>query len=180
MTLDEFLNFCRHQAVPPLVRLWMAHDGTVVQLLEAALLQTIQLRLVAQHERVVDPQTTAFLSLPKGEKGMERVVWLTGPGKENAQKILMARSIFPVAGLPPRVYQQLQMGIKPLGVILREEKIPTHRNQFEIFHAPFPEMARALALPDETPIWTRRYRLTFAGNLSVSVFEALSPFVVML
>ena len=183
MTVETFLDFCRDHSVSPMVRLLMTTDGMVVRALEGLFLETVQLILIHQREGVIEEATSRWLGIPQGEKGITRSVWLTLKQDDSGtdQKILMAESILPLSGLPPHLYQEvqqeIQMGIKPLGLILHQFQIPLYRDQFEISHGPSPEVAKALNLPNGTPFWTRRYRLTLPSGAPWAITEILTPFV---
>ncbi len=177
-TLKVFLEDCKGLQCSAMLRLLLSSDGSTTRSFESLFLRPITLELIRQKEVLVDEVLSAQLQVPKGEKGIERAVWLKTLGdvdSESIQNLLYAVSIFPVSGFAPDLSQELQMGQKPLGQIIAERGLATCRDNFEIAYLPFPEVASALYLKEDTLFWARRYRLSIATQGSAYILEVFSP-----
>jgi chorismate-pyruvate lyase len=198
LKVEAFRNYCRDHPINPLLRLLLTSDGTVVGHLNSLLLKTIQVDVQAQHEIVIDDELSEWLEIPKGEKGVERKIWLTegaflSPSDDNrpdrshpenreektittrGEKRLYAISTFPVSRLKPEFYHEMKLGRTPLGRMIEEHRLSTRRDQMEIGHHPFPEIAKEMGYPQEQLFWARRYRLTISEQASGAIFEIFSP-----
>jgi chorismate-pyruvate lyase len=198
LKVEAFRNYCRDHPINPLLRLLLTSDGTVVGHLNSLLLKIIQVDVQAQHEIVIDDELSEWLEIPKGEKGVERKIWLTegaflSPSDDNrpdrshpenreektittrGEKRLYAISTFPVSRLKPEFYHEMKLGRTPLGRMIEEHRLSTRRDQMEIGHHPFPEIAKEMGYPQEQLFWARRYRLTISEQASGAIFEIFSP-----
>ena len=170
LKVEKFYSECRRQAIDPRLRLLLTTDGTVVHFLQALFLNPIKLLLQEQHEIVIEDSLSDWLEIPRGEKGFERKAWLT-----QGEKKVFAISTFQTSHLKPDFYQEIKLGEKAIGEIIREQGLLTRRDRLEIFHLPQPEVAGALGLPEKELFWARRYRLTIAEQASGAIFEVFSP-----
>lgn len=162
--------------IDPILRLLLSSDGTTVRNFKGLFLRQAGLELVAQHEVAVNEPLSLQLSIPKGEKVLERSVWLTlEAGDGVKKKVLFASSVFPLLRLTPKLNLALQLGEKPLGQIIEEGHLPTFRDFLEVGFLPFPEVAQGLSLPKDTLFWARRYRLWINGTVSAFICEVFSP-----
>lgn len=205
LKVEAFRNDCRDHPVSPLLRLLLTSDGTLVGHLNSLFLKTIQVEVQAQSEVLIDDELSKWLEIPKGEKGVERKIWLTeggslspsdtcsvsscdpGPDQINpdsgpqkpistrGEKKLYAVSTFPISRLKPDFYHDMKLGRKPLGQMIEERRLSTRRDQLEIGHRPFPEVAKELGFPKDQLFWARRYRLTISERASGAIFEIFSP-----
>lgn len=197
-----FYDYCRNRATnlslllpplpPPLLRLLLLSDGTVTHFLEGLFLKTISFELERQSEVIISDKDAKRLSIPKGEKGIERRGWLTfSPPlpdrfgnrsrisrrvcKSNKGRLLYAISIFPLAKLSPRLSHEILLGQKPLGQIILDQDLLFRRHALEMGRFKLPEIAQAFGFSDQEPVWARRYQLTLSGSVSGLLFEAISP-----
>ncbi len=177
-TLQVFLEDCKGLQLSPILRLLLSSDGSTTRSFKSLFLRPITLELIHQKEVLIDEVLSSQLRLPKGDKGIERAVWLKtlrDADSEPTQKLLYAVSTFPVSGFAPALSQALQLGQKPLGQIIDERGLATYRDSFEIACLPFPQVASELRLEEETLFWARRYRLSIATQVSAHIFEVFSP-----
>jgi len=176
MTLDDFWQHCRNHPVSPLLRLLLSSDGSMVRSLMGLYLSPPALELIDQSERLLDDESSGCLGVPKGEKAIDRTVWLTlQQGPSGPTRVLFARSLFPIAKIKPNLYQEMRLGKLPLGEILESRALSTWRDQLHIACLPFPELAPGLGLAEDQLFWARRYRLTISGEISAIICEVLSP-----
>jgi chorismate-pyruvate lyase len=198
--VEAFRDYCRDHPVSPLLRLLLTSDGTVVGHLNALFLRTIEVEVQAQSEVLIDDELAAWLEIPKGEKGVERKIWLTEggfrsssdetsetsaprnvkdppafPASARGEKRIYAISTFPISRLKPDFYHDMKLGRTPLGRMIEERRLSTRRDQMEIGHRPFPEVAKELGLSQDQLFWARRYRLTISERASGAIFEIFSP-----
>jgi len=175
-TLEEFLKDCEKFQIPPLLRLLLASDGSTTRSFNSLFLTPITITLESQHESLIDDSSASQLEVSKGEKAIERCIWLkTGKGSKPDQKLLHAASILPISRFMPDIYQELQLGQKPLGQIIAERGLATHRDCFEVALLSFPDVAKELELKEDTLLWARRYRLSISGQISALIQEVFSP-----
>ena len=195
LKVEAFRDYCRDHPVSPLLRLLLTSDGTVVGHLNSLFLRKIELEVQAQSEVLIDDELSAWLEIPKTEKGIERKIWLTeggffssDPALRNAktdppadcpstrgEKRVYAISTFPISRLKPDFYQDMKSGRTPLGKMIEERRLSTRRDQLEIGHRPFPDVAKELGFPQDQLFWARRYRLTISERASGAIFEIFSP-----
>ncbi|MFQ5949339.1 MAG: chorismate--pyruvate lyase family protein [Nitrospiria bacterium] len=182
MNLEAFWDYCREDTIDALLRLLLTSNGAVVRHLSALTLGSIGLTIESQCEILINDDLSEKLEIPKGEKGFERRIWLTGgnalPEKDplgnEEKKWLHAVSIFPISRLKPDLYQEMRLGEKPLGRIIEEKQLPTYRDLLEISRLPFPEIAKGLGLSEDMLFWARRYRLTILDQPGI-ICEVFSP-----
>lgn len=182
LTVEKFWDYCRDHPVDPSMRMLLASDGTVVRLLQTLFLQPIGIEVRSQRELLMDDALADWLEIEKGEKAVERKVWLTTPPDRRneslpkGRKRIFAISTFPISPkLPPGFYQEMQLGQKPLGRIIQERRLLTRRDRLEIRRLRDPEAAEELGLPPGDFFWARRYRLTISEQVSGAIFELFSP-----
>ena len=173
MSQKSFCDYCKEHPFPPLLRLFLLSDGTVTHFLEAFFLKTMIFELEEQSSIVLTDQDAQRLSLPKGEKAMQRKGWLTL--QDSSKKVLYVDSILPTSRFTPRFYQEILLGQKALGQIIHDQKLLFRRDLIEIGCFSLPKIAREFGLPSDWRIWARRYHLTLSGEGSVTLFEAISP-----
>lgn len=169
--VEAFWEECRRRPIDPILRLLLSSDGTLVRLLQSLFLKPVRLSIQSQREVLIEDPLSGWLGIPPGEKGIERKAWLIQDVKR-----VFAISILPISQLKPDFYQELLLGQKPFGEIIREKGLPTRRDRLEIYRLPQPEVAGALGLSESELFWARRYRLTISEQVSGAIFEVFSPF----
>ena len=175
-TLEVFLENCKSLPIPPMLRLLLASDGSTTRSFNSLFLMPVRLELVSQHEMAVDGLQSSQLGVSRGEKAIERAVWLKVVERDKPErKLLYAVSTIPISHCKPDLYQELQIAQKPLGQIIEERGLATHRDCFKVACLPFPQVARGLALKEDTLFWARRYRLSISEEISVLIREVFSP-----
>ncbi|MFQ5589381.1 MAG: chorismate--pyruvate lyase family protein [Nitrospiria bacterium] len=175
-SISAFWSDWEKRPVDPLFRLLLSSDGTTVRSVKSLFLRLPVLEVVRQEEVVMDAATALQLEAPEGEKAVERAVWLNIEKAGGArEKLLYAVSTLPVSRLEPALYQALQLGRQPLGQLIDEQSLPTFRDRLEVAHLPFVNVAKALALKEDTLFWARRYRLSISGQASAIICEIFSP-----
>jgi len=169
------MEYCKSQPnlPPPLLRLFLLFDGTVTHFFETVFLETISFELEGQSEMILSNEDAIRLSVPKGEKGMQRQGWLTR--KNSPNRMLYVDSIFP--RLSPPLYQEILLGQKTLGQIIHSQKLLLRRDRIEIGLFSLPKIASGFGSLSDPMIWARRYRLILAGEGSLLLFEAISPHI---
>ncbi len=178
LTINVFLERCKNQAVNPLLRLLLSSDGTAIRSFNSIFFNPPELEVLDQHETFADENLALQLGIPQGEKVVERSVCLSIIRNEGIkEQLLFAISRFPVSRLKPDLYQDLQLGQKPLGQIVEERSLSTFRDCLEIAHLPFPKVAEALELKEDTLFWARRFRLSISGQVSAFICEVFSPYL---
>ncbi len=112
------------QSLHPIQRALLATDGSFTLLLAALYEEAIETKLIGQEQRLIK-QADARLLLEKGDPILDRRVLLTTA--ESDRPITYAESSVVVSrlGLPMR--RDLEEGIKPIGLLLRQEALETHR-----------------------------------------------------
>lgn len=196
LKVEAFRDYCRNHPVSPLLRLLLTSDGTVVGHLNSLFLRTIEVEVQAQSEVLINDELSAWLEIPRREKGVERKIWLTeggflppsreadalrgpnrplDPASPRGEKRVYAISTFPISRLKPDFYHDMKLGREPLGRMIEERRLSTRRDQLEIGHHPFPEVAKELGFPQDQLFWARRYRLTISEQASGAIFEIFSP-----
>ncbi len=176
MTLEDFWRYCGNHPLSPLLRLLLSSDGSMVRSLKGLFLVPTSLEVVDQAERLLDDESSTRLEVPKGEKAIDRTVWLSVKvGPSEGKRLVFARSLFPISKTRPDLYQEMRLGETPIGEIIETRALSTWRDRLEIAYLPFPEVASGLGLAEDHLFWARRYRLTISGTVSAILFEVFSP-----
>jgi|GEM_PF-1812818 len=192
LTREAFWEYCRRHPVDPILRMLLASDGTLIFHLKSLFLASVEVAVQEQREILLDEERADWIGIPAGEKGIERKVWLAvgapsaaGPPRgafvdlqkqvEKGERKVFAVSTFPLAGLKPDLYQEIQLGQQPIGQMIETHRHLTRRDRLEIARLALPSIAEALGLKPEEIFWARRYRLIISDQVSAMIFEAFSP-----
>lgn len=117
-----------------------------------------------------------FLGAASGDEATEREVWLNA----GAKRLLYARTLIPVKMIDQEVKAALdEKGSEPLGRVLASNGILFAKERLEIGIVRCPGATKDLLLPEETPLFARRYILFNKGTggwiIKAAVTEIFSP-----
>ena len=189
LTKEAFWDFCRRNPIDPILRILLTSDGTLIGHLRSLSLAPVEVAVQEQREISIDAEQASWIGVPAGEKGIQRKVWLTvrtssapssseifGPLKPaGKERKIYAVSTFPLSGLKPELYQEIQLGHHPIGQMIETHRLLTRRDRLEIARLALPPIAEELGLKQEELFWARRYRLILSDQVSAVIFEAFSP-----
>ncbi len=193
LTKEAFWDYCRRHPIDPVLRLLLTSDGTLICHLQSLFLAPVEVAIQEQREIQIDEEHSAWVGVAPGEKGIQRKVWLTvgtpsaavppslgasgdrpGAARKGERKVY-AISTFPLSGLKPDLYQEIQLGQHPIGQIIETHRLLTRRDRLEIARLALPPIAEELGLKQGELFWARRYRLIISDQVAAVIFEAFSP-----
>lgn len=155
----------------PFQRVLLATDGTLTEILEAYLGESM--RVVILHQRQVETETRiADLALPRGKEVVQRQILLRG--KWSHKNYLYADSIL----VPERLSEKLRYGVlftqKPLGQLMIEAALETRRELLASSIHPAEALGRHFAATPATRMISRTYRI-FAQRRAIMLITEKFP-----
>ncbi|MFQ5585523.1 MAG: chorismate--pyruvate lyase family protein [Thermodesulfobacteriota bacterium] len=172
----ELLTALRGENLLPHQLLLMLSDGSLTTHLEAIYDCTLTVEIRESGTVLLEEGEAAFLGVTPGGEAVARGTWLKAGGK----KLVYAKTLLPVERLDERLIRDVSTVEEPLVRLLTTEYPFSRKERIEIGIVASSAVAGELDVPDDTPFWMRRYRLTTqaeAGERSVRamVTELFSP-----
>jgi chorismate-pyruvate lyase len=159
----------------PLQRILLITDGTLTEILEAYLLEPIE--LVKLSERVLrGKDVNAPLTLETDERVLERKINLRGARSGSLH--VYAESLILVDRLAPSFQTELLETNIPLGRLWRSHRLETFKQLVSVECRPAHELSTHLACAKDTPVLGRVYDVFSAGRLVMRIAEnfcAMTP-----
>ncbi|OGP17979.1 MAG: hypothetical protein A2V21_307150 [Deltaproteobacteria bacterium GWC2_55_46] len=124
----------------------------------------------------ITAEAASFLGAEVGAEAMEREVWLTGGGR----RLLYAHALIPEGMIAPDIKSALDERPKePLGRVLASNGVLFAKERLEIGIVKSPCASRDLEIPEDTPLFARRYILFNKGAdrwiIKAGLTEIFSP-----
>src|SRR5450432_4115111 len=144
----------------PLQRLLLVCDGTLTDVLQAALRQPIGLTKLS----ITESTATAPISdleVHPGDRIMERKILLTN--QATAEVYVYADSVLAVDRLPPKFYEDLTSSALPLGRLWSAHRLETFKELVSVTRAPNYDCHQYFA-PDKQTLIARTYRVICGGR----------------
>jgi chorismate-pyruvate lyase len=158
----------------PLQRLLLVCDGTLTDVLEAALRQPIGLIKLAVTESTATARI-ADLAVHPGDRIMERRILLTN--QATGEVCVYAESVLAVDRLPLKFYEDLTSSALPLGRLWSAHRLETFKELVGVTRSPSYDCHKYFA-PGERALIARTYRVFCGGRpvmLISECFPAASP-----
>ena len=158
----------------PEERMLLTSDGSLTLQLEALLNAPIGLEVKRNVRVAMSAEEASWLSEEPLHEATEREVWLIS----GARRLVYAHSV--ISRAEQHLGEALDEGLKPLGALLVEREIPVLKKDLRIAVVSAAAVAAELAMPADTLLAARRYRLVKkkAGGdwiIKARVFEVFSP-----
>lgn len=170
MNMKEFIQFCQANKVPPLARLILSSDGSLVRFLQALFLREINIQVVDQKEIPMDTHMGEFLEVQEGLKTVERQAWLC----VEKTKLVFAHSFINATGSDGKILEDIWKRESPMGSLLRDNDIPVIRDRLGIARIKNDSLAREFKTVDDI-LWSRFYRFIGGDGFRAAIFEIFSP-----
>jgi chorismate-pyruvate lyase len=154
--------------VSALERVLPVIGGTVTEVLERHLGEPLRATQLDQRTTVC-AQPLPALALAVGELVLERRVLLRGA--TTSAPVLYAESLIALDRLDPRVRQGLLTTDKPIGRLIRENRLEIFRELLGSERAGNPHAAALFGLPLQTPLLSRIYRMSNGGQPVMQITE---------
>jgi len=141
--------------LPPFLRVLLAVDGTVTEVLEAWFGEPVaveKLRMAVEAGRAAD-----------------RAVVLKGA--RTGRRFAHAVSALDLDALPAAMRQGLSKGTRGIGQLMRDERLETYRELGPVWAEPAGALAPALHCAPENTLIGRRYAIWMAGRPAIRIVE---------
>lgn len=152
-------------------RILMTTDGTVTEILEAQLWESIQ--VVKLYQDLVELDTAVpYLDVEPQSRALVRKVMLRG--KLSHKNYIYAESII----IPERLDDKLKDGLlnfqKPIGLLMLEDRLETFREILSCKLEPAEEVAQHFDIAPESNLVSRTYRI-FANRFPIMLITEKFP-----
>ncbi|MHB8483557.1 MAG: chorismate--pyruvate lyase family protein [Nitrospiria bacterium] len=171
---QSFINDSKKSNLSPLIRILLTSGGTLTNGLQSLLMGPVYLEVANQMIIEIDNETAQFLGLKEQEKAIFREVWLLNDQKK---RMVYARSYLPMNSLDPFLLQQVQLKSRAIGDLIDSSNLPSLKDKMTFSKIESAFLAGAFDIPEETSMWSRRYRLIVQNCLLASIQEFFSPFL---
>jgi chorismate-pyruvate lyase len=152
----------------PLQRVLLITDGTLTEILEAYLLEPIE--LVKLSEKLLkSSEVSARLDIEEGERVMERKINLRGA--KSGVLHVYAESLILVDRLAPSFQAELLETDIPLGRLWRSYRLETYKQLVSVACQPARELGAHLGCAENAPVLGRVYDVFSAGRLVMRIAE---------
>jgi chorismate-pyruvate lyase len=154
-------------ALTPLHRALLVNDGTVTRLVEASVLEPVEVDTLDQQTVEVDDQR--WLDLPATPTPvLRRRVAIRG--RASGRLYVLAESLLVTSRLPKAFASALSHNPKGLGALIDEMRLSTRRELLWFGSAQTPAWAGDAVIP--APLLTRTYRIIIGGCPAILITES--------
>jgi chorismate-pyruvate lyase len=156
-------------ALTPYDRALLVNDGTVTRLVEASVLEPVEVDGLDQQTVEVDDQ--GWLDLPATPAAvLRRRVAIRG--RASGRLYVLAESLLVTSRLPKAFTTSLLDGPKGLGGLIDETRVETRRELLWFGYAKTPAWAGAATT--QLPLLTRTYRIIVGGRPAILITESFA------
>lgn len=170
MDVEGFISYCEIQRVPPLVRLTLLSDGSMVKSLRALYLSDISVDVKGQREVRMGIEMAKFLDSTEGLNSIARDAWLCCKGG----KLVYAHSFIDVSKIGEVMQREINKRSKPVGILLYDYSLPLLRDQLFIAQVKSEHISEEFAVSGNI-FWARCYRLRGGDGFNAAILEIFSP-----
>lgn len=166
--VKEFANHHLAHPLSPVARMLLTSDGSMTQLLESLLLSRITMSI--ERQEILASAGDLNIVDSKGRRALAREAWLT----DGKRSLIYAHSIL-LSDNDDCSLETIQEVSRPLGRMLRDNKIKTLRDDCRIGIVRSFGIAKHLGVHADSDFWARYYRLTTDSGLFGVIFELFNP-----
>jgi chorismate-pyruvate lyase len=165
--LAQFGDF-NARSLDLLQRVLLVCDGTLTDTLEAAFLEPIGLRKIAD---LFEPALSPIpeLDLTAGEPLMKRHILLYG--EKSGRTYVYAESLLVFNRLPTGLQEQLVQSQLPMGRLWSEHRLETWKELLGVWRRPMGELASYFEASKAADCLVRRYRVISGGRPLIAIAE---------
>ena len=149
-------------------RILLSTDGTVTEILEAHLFESIRLVKISQTMSDSEPPIP-YLELGTGEPLMMRKILLQG--KYTHRNYIYAESVIVPARLSAHIGEDLMVTEKPIGLIMLQARLETFREVLVCKLRRANEVAEYFGIPEDSMLISRTYRVLAGGQPIMLITE---------
>ena len=166
MDSDGFISHCQTQEVPPLIRLTLLSDGSLVKLLKAVYLSEITVDVKAQRQMVMGIEIAKFLDAAEGSDAIGRDAWLCC----NEKRLVYAHSVIDVSMMGEIIQKEINKKSIPVGMLLSDYGLPLLRDQLFLMQLRSDHFAKEFSVSGSL-FWARCYRLRGGDGFNAAILE---------
>ncbi len=168
-------NDSRLTALKPSQLVLLTSDGSLTDMLEVLCNSKVEAEIKSSRSGTLGVAQSEFLGMEPGTAAIERNVWLKAGGR----KLVYAHSIVPSSLLAKDLADDISGTEIPMGRILKGYYPFSMKDRIEIGIVLSDDIAGNLAIPPDTPLWARRYRLSVLspernGSVRAMITEVFS------
>ncbi|BAU12401.1 hypothetical protein LEP3755_29300 [Leptolyngbya sp. NIES-3755] len=177
LDLKQFFEFSKLQqdkdsinlsTLAPVQRMLLTTDGTLTHLLEAYLLERIQLVKLSERSHITTEDIPA-LDLEQGSKVIHRSILLQG--QDSRKVFVYAEVILVFDRLPHCFKRELIETQTPLGKLLLKYRIETFKELLEMNQEPAGQRAHFFQIDRQDFLMSRTYRLFYNTRPTMLITE---------
>ena len=166
MDAEGFISHCQTQEVPPMVRLALLSDGSLVKLLKAVHLSEITVDVKAQRRIIMGIEMAKFLDAAEGSDAIVRDAWLCCYEK----RLVYAHSVIDVSKMGKMIQKEINKKSMPVGMLLSDYGLPLLREQLFITQLRSDHFAEEFSVSGSI-FWARCYRLRGGDGFNAAILE---------
>lgn len=170
MEIEGFISHCQIQDVPPLVRLTLLSDGSLVRSLRALYLSDITVDVQDQRQVSMGIEMAKYLDCTEGRNAIVRDAWLCMDGR----KLVYAHSFIDSSKIGEVIQKGINKKSMPVGMLLSDYNLPLIRDQLFITQLKSDCLAEEFGVT-ENIFWARHYRLRGGDGFNAAILEIFSP-----
>lgn len=166
MDAEGFISHCQTQEVPPMLRLALLSDGSLVKLLKAVYLSEITVDVKAQRQIIMGIEMAKFLDVAEGSDAIGREAWLCC----NEKRLVYAHSVIDISKMGEMIQKEINKKSMPVGMLLSDYGLPLLREQLFITLLRSNHLAEEFSM-SRGMFWARCYRLRGGDGFNAAILE---------
>ncbi len=170
MEVEGFVSYCQTQNIPPVARLTLLSDGSLVKFLKALYLSDISVDVRAQSQVSMGVEMAKFLDAQEGLNAIIRDARLCCDEK----RLVYAHSYIDSSKMGEMIQKGIHKKSMPMGILLSDYGLPLLRDQLVIAQLKSAPLAEEFAVT-ENIFWARCYRLRGGDGFNAAILEMFSP-----
>ncbi len=155
----------------PFQRILLTTDGTVTEILEAHLFESMRV-VKLYEEQITTDKAIPYLEVDTGTEVIARKILLRG--KYAHKNYIYAESVLVPARLSPQMRDDLLSTRKPIGLLILEARMETFREILSCQRELMGDVAQYYGLPEDAALISRTYRI-YAGGQPIMLITEKFP-----
>lgn len=172
MDAEGFISHCQTQEVPPMARLTLLSDGSLVKLLRAVHLSEITVDVKDQRQILMGSEMAKFLDATDGLDAIIRDAWLCCHEK----RLVYAHSVIDISRVGKMIQKEINRKSTPVGMLLSDYGVPLLRDQLFVMQLRSDQLAEEFSA-SESIFWARCYRLRGGEGFNAAILEVFPSYM---